>query len=760
MSQRFTISQRFAVSQRGLSFAVVFRFHKGLPILTVVRRLAERTVTVAAAKETVGSQVVQYTGIWCFNCKEFGHFYKEYMKPKRVKDYTYHKEKMLLCKQAKKGVLLQAEQADWLEDMDEEIDEQELEAHYSYMAKIHETELETYKTLNDRTLDYDKLERKLNETHGLLAQKEIDIKEGLKLKAYEISVVKEKHDEFVPDREETLTLEKESRSKLNKDSVKPSDYTKQNSLYENFKPASQEYHDQLVHANQMHEAYDGQSKAAVKYPDQQSLLCRRPQLQSLLGWSICDADLKVAFRKSTFFVRNLQGNSLVTGNHGSDLYIISLQETTSSTPICFIAKASLTQAWLWHPRLSHLNFDYINLLSKKDIKIGLPKLKYAKDQLCSSCELSKTKRSSFKTKDVPSFKGWINLLHMDLCGPIRVESINGKKYILVIVEDYSRYTWTFFLRTKDETPEFLKDFLKMIQCNLQAQVNSIRTDRGTKFLNKTLHAYFKEEGIKHQTSTPRTPKQNGIIERQNRTLVEAARTMLSASKLPLFFWAEAIATACFTQNRSTIIPTHEKTAYHIIDDRKPLITHILIFGCTCYLTRDGENLDKMKKKGSVHSGGILHSAPDYDNSGPAPQLQNVSSLADTTAPLQQELDLLFGPLYDEFLTAGTSSVNKSSSPTDNSKQQDTPPTTNIQSSTEPTTPTTNVNAKENINNQVVDTQFQQKEFFNPFCTPVREVAESFLRNIDNSNRHTFYQPHDLEYRWTKDHPLEQVHGNL
>ncbi|GJV33917.1 retrovirus-related pol polyprotein from transposon TNT 1-94 [Tanacetum coccineum] len=145
----------------------------------------------------------------------------------------------------------------------------------------------------------------------------------------------------------------------------------------------------------------------------------------------CNADLEVAFRKSTCFVRDLQGNDLLT-------------------------------AWLWHRRLSHLNFDYINLLSKKDVMIGLPKLKHVKDQLCSSCEVSKAKRSSFKTKAVPSLNKQLNLLHMDLCGPMRVASINGKKYILVIVDDYSRYTWTLFLSSKDETPEVLKDFLIMI----------------------------------------------------------------------------------------------------------------------------------------------------------------------------------------------------------------------------------------------------------------------------------------------------------
>ncbi|GJZ59515.1 retrovirus-related pol polyprotein from transposon TNT 1-94 [Tanacetum coccineum] len=494
----------------------------------------------------------------------------------------------------------------------------------------------------------------------------------------------------------------------------------------------------------------------------------------------CDADLEVAFRKSTCFVRDLQGNDLLTGNRGSDLYTISLQDTTSSTPICLMAKASPTQAWLWHRRLSHLNFDYINLLSKKDIVIGLPKLKYVKDHLCSSCEVSKAKRSSFKSKTVPSSKGRLNLLHMDLCGPMRVASINGKKYILVIVDDYSRYTWTLFLRSKDETPEVLKEFLTMIQRNLQAPVISVRTDRGTEFLNKTLNAFFKEEGIEHQTSTPRTPEQNGVVERRNRTLVEAARTMLSASKLPLFFWAEAIATACYTQNRSIIIPTHEKTAYHIINDRKPSIKHLHIFGCTCYLTRDGENLDKMKEKGdscilvgystqskgyrvynkrtrliveSIHlrfdefkemsetsvandTSGLVpqrQKASDYDNPDPAPELQNVYPSADTTVPSQQELDLLFGPLYDEFFNDGAYRVNKSSSPTDNSVPQDTHPSTNIQPTSEPSTPT-NTHAEENTDDQA--------EFTNPFCTPVQEIAESSSRNIGNSNVHTFNQPQD------------------
>ncbi|GJY50735.1 retrovirus-related pol polyprotein from transposon TNT 1-94 [Tanacetum coccineum] len=203
---------------------------------------------------------------------------------------------------------------------------------------------------------------------------------------------------------------------------------------------------------------------------------------------------------------------------GFYLYSITLQDTSTPNPIYLMAKATSSQAWLWHRRLSHLNFETINLLSKNNIVTGLPKLKFVKDHLCSSCELGKAKRKSFHTKTTPSSKKRLQLLHIDLCGPMRVESINEKKYVLVIVDDYSRYTWTHFLRT-------------------------VRTDKGMEFLNKTLHAYFAKEGIRHETSTARTPEQNGVVERWNRTLVEAARTMLSAVKVLLFFWAEAIATA-------------------------------------------------------------------------------------------------------------------------------------------------------------------------------------------------------------------------
>nr|GEZ75471.1 hypothetical protein [Tanacetum cinerariifolium] len=448
-----------------------------------------------------------------------------------------------------------------------------------------------------------------------------------------------------------------------------------------------------------------------------------------------------------------------------------------------------SQAWLWHRRLSHLNFDTINLLSKNDIVVGLPKLKFVKDHLCSSCELGKAKRKSFHTKLTPSSKRRLQLLHMDLCGPMRVASINGKRYVLVIVDDYSRYTWTHFLRSKDETPKVLIDFLRLVQRGLQAQVKVVRTDKGTKFLNQTLHA-------------------------RNCAVVEAARTMLSATKVPLFFWAEAIATACFTQNRSLVLPRHEKTPYHIINDRKPSVKFFYIFGSTCYVVRDGENLDKMKEKGdecifvgystqsrayrvfnkrtrvimeSIHvnfeelpqmASDQLSSDPapacqnmalNHDSLSPAIQRQEIVTQADRTVTTSNELDLLFSLMFDEFLNGSSMVVSKSSavSVVDVLNQRQnltillnnytTPaPTCQVPTLAPTVSSSENINQAETYakNDQVAD-----DEFINIFLTLVQDQGETSSRHVDSLNMHTFYQRYPSEHHWTKDHPLNQVIRN-
>nr|GEU50395.1 hypothetical protein [Tanacetum cinerariifolium] len=229
----------------------------------------------------------------------------------------------------------------------------------------------------------------------------------------------------------------------------------------------------------------------------------------------------------------------------------------------FVAKSFKNKSWLWHRRLNHLNFGSINDLARKDLVRGLPRLKFEKDHLCSACQLGKSKKHTHKPKTKNTNLEIFNTLHMDLCGLMRVQTINGKKYILVIIDDYSRFTWVKFLRSKDETLEVVIKFLQQKQVDLNKTVQYIRMDNGTEFVNHTLTEYYECIGIFHQKTVPRTPQQNEIVERQNRTLVEAARTMLIFSKPPMFLWAEAMATACYTQNRSLIYTRHNKTPYEL-----------------------------------------------------------------------------------------------------------------------------------------------------------------------------------------------------
>nr|GEZ85772.1 retrovirus-related Pol polyprotein from transposon TNT 1-94 [Tanacetum cinerariifolium] len=265
----------------------------------------------------------------------------------------------------------------------------------------------------------------------------------------------------------------------------------------------------------------------------------------------CDSDLEVAFRRNACFVRNLEGVDLLKGDRSTNLYTINLHEMASALSICLMARASSTKSRLWHQRLSHLNFDTINDLARNDLLACLPKFKYHKKHLCPSCEEGKRKRASHLPKLVPNLRQRLHILHMDLCGPMRIASINGKRCVLVIVDDYSRYTWVHFLRSKDKAPE-------------------------------------------------------------------------------------AIATACFTQNRSIIHRRFNKTPYELINGRKPDISFLHVFGALCYPKNDREDIGKLGAKGDIgFSLGILL-IPVHTDSKPG--LQSM-----TSGHVSSRLDLTYAP---------------------------------------------------------------------------------------------------------------------
>ncbi|KAJ9556699.1 hypothetical protein OSB04_011313 [Centaurea solstitialis] len=208
-----------------------------------------------------------------------------------------------------------------------------------------------------------------------------------------------------------------------------------------------------------------------------------------------------------------------------------------------------------------------------------------------------TKRSSHKTKSDPSFDKPLQMLHVDLCGPIAKQSLNRKKYILVLIYEFSRYTWVEFIRTKSHVPMLLINLLKRLQFLHDMQVRVIRSDNGTEFKNSTIEDYLTSVGITYNFSTPRTPQQNVVVERKNRTLVEAATTMLNASSLPLTLWAEVVSTACYTHNRSLVVKRFEKTPYQLLYNKRSNIKFFHVFGCKCYVLNDREPVGKFDPKG-------------------------------------------------------------------------------------------------------------------------------------------------------------------
>ncbi|GJY53490.1 retrovirus-related pol polyprotein from transposon TNT 1-94, partial [Tanacetum coccineum] len=191
-------------------------------------------------------------------------------------------------------------------------------------------------------------------------------------------------------------------------------------------------------------------------------------------------------------------------------------------------------------------------LAKDGLARGIPKLKYNKDHLCSACALGKSKKSSHQPKAEDTNQEKLYLLHMDLCGLMRVESINGK-----------------------------------------------RTDNGTEFVNQTLHEFYENIGIMHQTLVARTPQQNGVVKRRNWILVEVAHTMLIFTKALLFLWAEAINTAYYTQNCSLIRLRYNKTSYELMHNKNPDLSFLHVFGSLCYPTNDSEDMGKLNAKADI-----------------------------------------------------------------------------------------------------------------------------------------------------------------
>ncbi|GJX26379.1 putative ribonuclease H-like domain-containing protein [Tanacetum coccineum] len=319
---------------------------------------------------------------------------------------------------------------------------------------------------------------------------------------------------------------------------------------------------------------------------------------------ICDTKNKVLFTDKECLVLSkefqLPDSSQVVLRvpRRHNLYCFNLTDIHSEREIkCLLAKASLDESTKWHRRMAHVNFKNMNKLAKHGLVNGLPSKLFTNEHNCVACNKGKQHKASYKAiTAVSTISEPLQLLHMDLFGPTSIRSIDHKHYSLVVTDDFSRFSWVFFLGTKDETFYILRDFITFVENQLTKKVKAIRCDNGTEFKNSNLIELCGSKGIKRDYSVARTPQQNGVAERKNRTLIEAARTMLADSKLPTMFWTEAVSTACYVLNRVLVTRPHNKTPYELLSGKVPNISHLKPFGCHVTILNTSDHLGKFEGK--------------------------------------------------------------------------------------------------------------------------------------------------------------------
>ncbi|KAI3718388.1 hypothetical protein L6452_19257 [Arctium lappa] len=442
---------------------------------------------------------------------------------------------------------------------------------------------------------------------------------------------------------------------------------------------------------------------------------------------LCDHGFDVKFQRKYFsLLHSESGQKLLRADRKGNLYRMNFTKIndTDSEKLCLVSLNS-EEVWLWHKKFSHLNFSSLDKLVKLNLVKGLPSLKFNKDHLCSACEMGKMKRSSHKTKSENNCPRPLHMLHMDLCGPISVQSLAGKKYILVLIDEFSRFTWIEFIRAKSDVPDILIRLLKRLQVLFSSKVQKLRNDNGTEFKNAKINSYLSEEGITPNFSAARTPQQNGVVERKNRTLVEAARTMLAGSDISTNFWAEAVATACFTQNRATIVKRFQKTSYEVINSRKPNVKYFHFFGCRCYILNDRESLGKFDKK--ADEGKFI----GYSLASKAFRVFNLR-----TRTIQESINITFDD-------------NKSSEQEENqqSESEEVEDQNENDQGVSEVTPKTN---SEEIRESASPSQERTSE-------PLNSTTEMSSTVI--SEAQTPPQIFAPISRWTKDHPIDQIIGS-
>ncbi|KAD0338797.1 hypothetical protein E3N88_44430 [Mikania micrantha] len=267
-----------------------------------------------------------------------------------------------------------------------------------------------------------------------------------------------------------------------------------------------------------------------------------------------------------------------TSRSPNRLYRISLKV---GSPICLLSKAG-DEAWLSHSRLGHVNFDTIKRLGTSSLVQGAPPIEHP-SQLCEACLAGKHTRQSFPSRSNFRAEAPLDQVYADLCGPITPATNAGNRYILLFVDDHSRFMWPYMLKTKDEALEKFRIFKVLVENQYGKKIKVLRTDRGGEFTSNEFKAFCEQSGITRQLTAPYTPQQNGIVERRNQTVMSTTRSILNAMKMPQEFWAEAVGHSIYVLNRLPTKALKDQTPYEALKGNKPRVYHLKVFGCVGYV---------------------------------------------------------------------------------------------------------------------------------------------------------------------------------
>lgn len=288
---------------------------------------------------------------------------------------------------------------------------------------------------------------------------------------------------------------------------------------------------------------------------------------------------------------------VAVGCKKGDLYYLKCQRIDQEQiHVSDSAINASSKEFLWHKRFGHLNERSLQTLARKKLVDGFDYDRSQQIPFCQSCIEGKLHKVPFGQASNGKAETYLALVHSDVCGPLSSKSLSGATYFLTFTDDKTRFTWVYFLKNKSDVYEKFQEWKALVERESGNHLKALRTDNGGEYTSSVFKSYLACQGIRHELTIPKTPEQNGVAERLNRTLVESVQSMLSHARLPHKFWAEALSTVVYLKNRSYTSSVPEMTPLQAWSGKKPCVKNLRVFGCTAYFHIPKDERKKLDPK--------------------------------------------------------------------------------------------------------------------------------------------------------------------